>query len=75
MLTDSAICGSPAGLTFEEADVGFVNERGGLEGVTGAFAGHLGAGGLAEFVVDERPELCGGVWVAAANGGEEFGSL
>ena len=63
------------GLAFQKADVGFMNEGGGLKSVTGAFAGHLSAGGLAEFVVDERPELGGGLRVAVADGGEEFGGL
>lgn len=41
-------------LVSDEPQVGFVNERGGVERVTGLLGRHAYRGELAEFVVDER---------------------
>lgn len=44
----------------DEAEPGFVDESGGLEGVAGGFLGHFVSGDTAEFVVHERQEFGGG---------------
>jgi hypothetical protein len=43
----------PVDVFFSEAEVGFVDEGGGLEGVVAAFAAHVGGGDAVEFGVDE----------------------
>src|SRR6185295_4532547 len=44
---------------LDETKPGFVDQGGGLEGLTGAFAGETGSGEMAEFVVDGREEFFG----------------
>ena len=42
---------------LHQPQIGFVNQGGGLEGVAGGLASHLGAGQLAELLVDDGKEL------------------
>ena len=62
-------------MLLDEAEVGFVDEGGGLEGVAGAFAGKVAGREAAKFGVDERDEClqCGGV--AGAPSAEELGDV
>src|SRR5439155_10639336 len=39
---------------------GFMHQSGGLEGLSGGFAGKLGCSGMAKFVVNQRQESLGG---------------
>ena len=41
-------------LISDQPQVGFVNQRGGVEGVAGGFGGHARGGELPELIVDER---------------------
>jgi hypothetical protein len=49
---------------LREPQPGFVNERSGLEGLAGDFAGHLVRSQTAQFVVKERQQLVRGLRVA-----------
>ncbi len=40
-------------LVVDQTHVGFIDQGGGLEAVTGALASHVAAGEAAEFVVDD----------------------
>lgn len=59
-------------IVADEAEVGFVDEDGGLEGVVGLLGAELAVGDLAEFVIDEGPETLGGAGCAGVDGGEEL---
>ena len=62
-------------LVDRESEVSLVDEGGDVERLAGAFAGELRAGELAEFVVDERPELLGRLRVALPDGTENTGDV
>ena len=62
-------------LISDEPQVGFVNQRGGVEGVAGGFGGHARGGELPELIVDERQQLSSGAAVAGLGGFEELGDL
>ena len=62
-------------LIADQPQVGFVNQRGGVEGVAGGFGGHARGGELPELIVDERQQLSGGLAVAGRGGFEELGDL
>jgi hypothetical protein len=51
--TDEVFAILPVDVLFGEAEVGFVDEGGGLEGVVAALAAHVGGGDAMEFGVDE----------------------
>lgn len=61
---DEVLAVVPLGVFAGEAEVGFVDEGGGLEGVVGALAAHVGGGEAMEFGVDEGKEFLSGVGVA-----------
>jgi hypothetical protein len=42
---------------FDHPQVGFMDERGGLQGVTGVLLAHVSLGHLAQFLVDEGHQL------------------
>ena len=54
-----------------QAQPGFMNQRGGLESVAGTFARHLVRGQPAQFVIDERQQLLGGLGLALLDGFED----
>ena len=62
----------PVDVFAGEAEVGFVDERGGLESMVGALATHVGLGEAVEFGVDEREEALGGGGVAVVHSFEEL---
>src|SRR5205823_6102090 len=47
----------------DQAEVGFVDQGGGLEGVAGRLGGHPGGGEFAQLIVDEREQVGGGTAV------------
>ena len=51
----------------DEAKPGFVDERGGLEGLIGGLPGHFCGGQFAQFVIDQRQKLVGGGRIAVRN--------
>jgi len=59
----------------DEAEVGFVNEGGGLECVAGLFLSQFGGGELAKLVVDEGEELLGSRGIAGFDLGEDAGDV
>ena len=63
----------PVDVFADEAEIGFVDEGGSLEGVVGALATHVGLGETVELRVDEREETIGGGGVAVVHGLEELG--
>lgn len=63
------------GMLLDEAEVGFVDEGGGLEGVASAFAGEVAGGEAAKFGVDEGDECLQGGGVAGAPAAEELGDI
>jgi hypothetical protein len=65
----------PVDVLFGEAEVGFVDEGGGLEGVVAALATHVGGGDAVEFGVDEGEQLLGGVWISAVDGPQKLGNV
>jgi hypothetical protein len=52
-----------------------MHKRGGVERVIGPFLGHIRRGQLAQLVVNQRQELCRGVWVAMLNRIQEASDL
>jgi hypothetical protein len=62
----------PVDVFAGEAEVGFVDEGGGLESVVGALAAHVGLGEAVELGVDEREEALGGGGVAVVHSLEEL---
>ena len=60
-------------LPVHEADVDFMNQGRRLEGLPCGFLGHLLRRESAQFVVDLRQQLLGGVRVALFNGGQDAG--
>ncbi len=55
-------------LISDEPQVGFVNERGGIEGVARGFGCHARSGELSQLIVDKRQQLGGGLAVAGLGG-------
>src|SRR5262249_29727136 len=51
--------------------VGFVDQGGGVEGLPGLLLRHLLGSEPAQFVVDQRQELLGGVRIALFDGGQD----
>jgi hypothetical protein len=43
---------------------GFMNQGGGLQSVTRSLSGHPGGGQMAQFIVDQRQQLLGGLGVS-----------
>jgi hypothetical protein len=71
---EEVAAGVPAGVRItDKAQVGLVDEGGGLEGVAGGRFGESRAGEGAEFVVDEGQEFGGGVGIAGAERFERDG--
>src|SRR3954470_4255961 len=62
-------------LVAHEAQPSLVEQLGGLNGLSGAFARHLDRGQAAQFVVNEDKQLLGGVRVARFDGGENQRSI
>jgi len=62
----------PVDVFASEAEIGFVDERGGLESVVGALATHIGLGESVEFGINEREEALGGGGVAVVHSFEEL---
>src|SRR5689334_15645469 len=52
-----------------------MNKRGGLEGVTRSFTGHLVRGQAAQFIVNDRQKFVGGLGVTLLDGGENSGDV
>ena len=67
--------GVPVDVFADEAKVGFVNKRGGLEGVIGALAAHVGLGEAVEFCVDEREKTVRCVGVSRVHGLQKLGDF
>ena len=52
-----------------------MHERGGLKRVAGLFAGHLRAGELAQFGIDEREQFLPGAGIPVLDGFEKTGDV
>ena len=65
----------PGALRIDQPHVGFVDQRGRLQGLAGTFLGHAGSGELAQLVVDQRQELLGGRGIAGFDLGEDGGDV
>jgi hypothetical protein len=65
----------PVDVFAGEAEVGFVDESGGLESVVRALAAHVGLGEAVQLRVDEGEETVGGGGVAGVHGFEELGDF
>jgi hypothetical protein len=65
----------PVDVFAGEADISFVDEGGGLEGVAGALATHVGLGEAVKLGVNEREQAVGGGGIAGMHGFEELGYL
>ena len=55
----------------DELNVSVVNQSRGLQSLPGLLVDQLLRGQLAQFVVDERQELLGGLWIALIDGGQD----
>src|SRR5262249_42960819 len=62
-------------LLADQAQVGLVDQGGGLERLPGGLLGHLVCGEFAQLVVDEEQELPGGVRVALLDGRQDAGDV
>ena len=58
-----------------QAQPGFVDQRSGLQRVTGGFIGHAGSRQFAQLVIDQRQQLVSGLGVAAINCLKYLGDL
>jgi hypothetical protein len=65
----------PVDVFAGQAEIGLVDERGGLERVVGALAAHVGPGEAVELRVDEREQAVGGGGVAIVHGFEKLGDF
>jgi hypothetical protein len=65
----------PVNVFAGEAEVSFVDEGGGLEGVVGTLAAHVGLCETVELGVDEREEAVGSGGIAGMHGFEELGDV
>ena len=65
----------PVDVLDGEAEVGLVDERGGLEGRVGTLASHVGLGKAMQLRVNERQQTACGGGVAAVHGFEELGDF
>lgn len=66
----------PRGLVVPaESQPGFVNQGGGLQGLAGRFTRHFLRGELAQFLIDQRQELVGGVGIALIHAPEDDGEF
>ena len=54
-----------------QAQPGFVDERGGLQGLAGFLLRHPGGGELAQLLINEREQLIGGLGVTLLNAVED----
>ena len=52
------------GVVIRQAQPRFVNQSGGLQGVTRSFVGHASRSEFAKLVIDQRQEFAGGIGVA-----------
>src|SRR5262249_42266120 len=59
----------------DQPQVRLVNQGGGVQGLAGLLAGHLGGGQTAQLGVDEREQLGRGPLVPAVRGGQEAGDV
>ncbi len=59
----------------DEAEVGLVDEGGGLEGLTRLLGGQPDGGEFAQFVVDKREQFGGGLRVSTVDGAQELGDV
>ncbi len=60
-------------LALDQADVGFIDERAGLQFVAGSFAAQIVMRHAAQFVVNQWHQLVGGLRVTLASGGQHLG--
>ena len=58
-------------LDIDQAQVGLVDQGGGLERLPRFLVGQLLGGQLAQLVIDQRQQLRGGVGVALLDGGQD----
>ena len=65
----------PVHVLAGEAEVSLVDEGGGLEGVVGALAAHVGLGEAVQLGIDEGKQIFGGGRVAVMHGLEELGDV
>jgi hypothetical protein len=65
----------PVNVFAGKADISFVDESGGLEGVVGALAAHVGPGEAVQLRVDEGEETVGGGRIAGVHGFEDLGDF
>jgi hypothetical protein len=65
----------PVDVLAGEAEVGLVDERGGLEGMVGALAAHVGLGEAMQLRVNEGQQTACGGGVAVVHGFEELGDF
>jgi hypothetical protein len=63
------------GSSADEAEVGLVDEGGGLKRLTGLLLSEFGGGQFAELVIDEGQELLGSVRIARFDLGEDAGDV
>ena len=63
------------GIADDEAEVGLVDEGGGLEGLPRRLLGQAVGGELAQLVVDQRQQLLGSVRVALLDGRQDVGDI
>src|SRR5262249_53599957 len=62
-------------LAADQAEVGLVDQGGGLQGLPRLLLGQLLRGEPAQLVIDKGEQLLGGVRVALVDGGQEVGDL
>jgi len=72
---DEVSAAVPVDVLAGEAEVGLADERGGLEGMVGALAAHVGLGDAMQLRVNERKQAACGGGVAAVHGFEELGDF
>jgi hypothetical protein len=65
----------PVDVFAGKAEVGFVDEGGGLEGVVWALATHIGLGEAVKLGVDQREEAVGGGGIACVHGFEKLSDV
>jgi hypothetical protein len=60
---------------FDGAQIGFVDEGRGVQGVAGRFFGHPGGRPFAQFLVHQRQQLPSGLGVAVCQVGQDLGDF
>ena len=61
------------GIVADETQIGFVDQGGGVEGLSRFFVGEFLGGEFAQLVVDQRQQLIGGVQIALLDGLQNLG--